>query len=115
MATKRSAESSRHEKRIRRSEEDIRAYAKSSRAKATAARVRQTSDQAIEYSEIPEFSPEELRVFRPVKRPITVRLDMDLVAWLKAKGGRYQTHLNRELRKAMLAERTSLKRRRSLR
>jgi uncharacterized protein (DUF4415 family) len=27
-----------------------------------------------------------------VKAPITVRLDGDVLAWLKAQGGQYQTH-----------------------
>ena len=32
--------------------------------------------------------------FRPVKKQLTVRIDADILAWLKAKGGQYQTHLN---------------------
>jgi uncharacterized protein (DUF4415 family) len=43
-------------------------------------------------------------MYRPVKEPVTVRLDADILSWLKAKGGRYQTHMNAALRDAMLAE-----------
>jgi uncharacterized protein (DUF4415 family) len=55
--------------------------------------------------EILELTDKELSLFRPVKAPVTVRVDADVLAWLKAKGGQYQTHLNATLRAAMLAER----------
>jgi len=41
------------------------------------------------------------RFFRPIKRPVTVRLDADVVAWLKSEGEGYQTRLNKLLRAAM--------------
>lgn len=104
MARKKSAASFRHGKLIRVSEEDIRAYAKSRAAKTDAERVRRMQDEDIDYSEIPRFSDKELAQFRPVKKQVTTRIDADLVAWLKSKGGHYQTHLNAELRKAMQAE-----------
>jgi len=40
--------------------------------------------------------------YRPVKRQLTVRLDADVVAWLRRQGRGYQTRLNRVLREAML-------------
>ena len=42
--------------------------------------------------------------YRPVKQQLTVRLDADLVAWLRRDGKGYQTRLNRMLREAMLEE-----------
>ena len=38
--------------------------------------------------------------FRPVKTPVTIRLDADLLDWYKsnAENGKYQTELNRALR-----------------
>jgi uncharacterized protein (DUF4415 family) len=42
--------------------------------------------------------------YRPVKASTTVRIDADVLAWLKSKGRGYQTRLNRILREAMLAE-----------
>jgi len=42
--------------------------------------------------------------YRPVKRQLTVRLDADVVAWLRRQGKGYQTRLNRVLRKAMLED-----------
>jgi uncharacterized protein (DUF4415 family) len=39
--------------------------------------------------------------FRPRKRPVTLRLDADVIAWFKAAGKGYQTRINRELRRIM--------------
>ena len=47
----------------------------------------------------------ESELYRPIKRPVTLRLDADVVAWFKADGRGYQTRINRALRKVMLAER----------
>lgn len=43
-------------------------------------------------------------MYRPIKSPVTVCLHADILAWLKSKGGRYQTHLDAALRKAMQQE-----------
>jgi uncharacterized protein (DUF4415 family) len=108
MAKKKSAESSRPEKLIRKSESDIRAYIKSPKFKADAERSRALGPDPTEEDlrEIPLLTEEELRrMYRPVKAPVTVRLDGEILAWLKGKGGKYQTHLNATLRAAMIAER----------
>lgn len=42
--------------------------------------------------------------YRRVKRSTTVRIDADVLHWLKAKGKGYQTRLNAILREAMLRE-----------
>ena len=39
------------------------------------------------------------KFYRPVKQPITIRIDADVLAWFKSKGGKYQVHINRVLRK----------------
>jgi uncharacterized protein (DUF4415 family) len=50
-----------------------------------------------------ERSPEEMaEMYRPIKRPVTLRLDADVIAWFKAKGRGYQTRINRALRAVML-------------
>ena len=41
---------------------------------------------------------------RPVKQQLTVRLDADVVAWLRRQGKGYQTRLNQVLREAMLKD-----------
>jgi uncharacterized protein (DUF4415 family) len=40
--------------------------------------------------------------YRPVKQATTVRIDADVLAWLKSDGKGYQTRINAILRDAML-------------
>ncbi|MEN8336316.1 BrnA antitoxin family protein, partial [Acinetobacter pittii] len=42
--------------------------------------------------------------YRPVKQQTSVRLDADVLAWLKAQGKGYQTRMNKILREAMLED-----------
>src|ERR1700704_4399067 len=82
----------------------------------TAARKRQLAklaakpDEEIDLTEIPEltdaFWKNAVRnpFYRPVKQQLTVRLDSDVVAWLKQRGKGYQTRLNSVLREAMVNE-----------
>ena len=42
--------------------------------------------------------------YRPLKQQVTVRIDADVVAWLRSKGDGYQTRLNDHLRSAMRGE-----------
>ena len=68
------------------------------------------SDAPIDYSDIPPLDEEFWRravcnpFYRPVKSQLTVRLDSDVLAWLKAKGRGYQTKINAILRRAMLED-----------
>jgi uncharacterized protein (DUF4415 family) len=41
------------------------------------------------------------KYYRPIKKSLTIRLDADVLAWLKAQGSCYQTRINRLLRTAM--------------
>ena len=43
-------------------------------------------------------------LYRPMKRPVTLRLDADVLAWFKKDGRRYQTRINAALRKMMERE-----------
>jgi uncharacterized protein (DUF4415 family) len=38
------------------------------------------------------------RFYKPIKKPVTLRLDADVLAWFKKKGRGYQTRINRALR-----------------
>nr|WP_330169460.1 BrnA antitoxin family protein [Bartonella grahamii] len=40
--------------------------------------------------------------YKPMKTVITVRVDSDMLAWLKSQGKGYQTRINAILRDAML-------------
>lgn len=62
-------------------------------------------DADIDLSDMPEvvdWSGAEIgKFYRPPKRPVTMRLDADVVAWLKSFGPGYQTKANLLLRHAM--------------
>ena len=54
----------------------------------------------------PRYLPEELAgMYRPVKMPVTLRLDADVLAWFQRGGRGYQTRINQALRKVMIDER----------
>jgi uncharacterized protein (DUF4415 family) len=54
----------------------------------------------------PRYLPEEWAgMYKPVKRPVTLRLDADVLAWFQRGGRGYQTRINRALRKLMSDER----------
>jgi uncharacterized protein (DUF4415 family) len=59
----------------------------------------------IDYSDIPpldeEFFAKAKQAWPPAKQQLTIRLDTDVVRWLKAHGRGYQTRINRILRAAM--------------
>jgi uncharacterized protein (DUF4415 family) len=65
-------------------------------------------DEDIDYSDIPRlpegFWKNAVRnpFYRPVKQQVTLRLDADVIAWLRLQGKGYQTRLNNLLRAAML-------------
>jgi uncharacterized protein (DUF4415 family) len=65
-------------------------------------------DANIDYSDIPQitdFSGFEVgKFYRPVKETVTVRLDADVLHWLKQGGKGYQSRLNAILRKEMTAQ-----------
>jgi uncharacterized protein (DUF4415 family) len=42
--------------------------------------------------------------YKPLKKPVTLRLDADVIAWFKKDGRRYQTRINQALRKVMEKE-----------
>jgi uncharacterized protein (DUF4415 family) len=62
-------------------------------------------DKDIDLSEMPEiidWSGAEMgKFYRPAKKPVTMRLDADVVEWLKSYGPGYQTKANLLLRHAM--------------
>ena len=74
------------------------------------ARLAAMTDASIDYSDIPptDFANaipfRERPLFKPVKRSTTLRLDADVLSWLRAKGKGYQTRINAILREAMMRE-----------
>ena len=47
---------------------------------------------------------EVLEFYKPLKKPVTLRLDADVLAWFKRDGRRYQTRINAALRRVMERE-----------
>ncbi len=62
----------------------------------------------IDFTDIPStqeqdwLGAERGKFYRPVKQQLTVRVDADVLAWLKSQGKGYQSRLNEILRSAML-------------
>ncbi len=53
------------------------------------------------------YLPEELAgMYKPLKKPVTLRLDADILAWFQRGGRGYQTRINFALRKVMMEERS---------
>ena len=67
-------------------------------------------DSKIDFSDIPPLDADFFRravrnpFFRPIKTSTTVRVDADVLAWLKSQGRGYQTRINGILREAMLKQ-----------
>ena len=73
--------------------------------KSDLAKIDRMKDADIDYSDIPplgkSFFTTATEAWPPTKQQVTVRLDADVLTWLKAHGRGYQTRLNRILRAAM--------------
>ncbi len=68
---------------------------KIARLKASADEAKGSHDLIAEIAEL----------YKPIKKPVTLRLDADVLAWFKKQGRGYQTRINRALRKVMMEER----------
>ena len=67
-------------------------------------------DSEVDCSDIPELDENFWKnavqnpFYKPTKQVTTVRIDADVMQWLKAQGKGYQTRMNKILREAMLNE-----------
>jgi uncharacterized protein (DUF4415 family) len=69
-------------------------------------------DDQIDTTDIPEAPAENWiharrgELYRPLKQPVTIRLDADVLTWFKehAASGGYQTEINRVLRRHVTAQ-----------
>jgi uncharacterized protein (DUF4415 family) len=66
-----------------------------------------------DFSDTPELTDEQLKRlkpshysamtnYKPIKKTVNVRLDADVIEWLKSGGAGYQTRMNAILRREML-------------
>jgi len=71
-------------------------------------RLRAMRDAEIDYSDIPKlgksFWKEAKLVLPEPKDRLTIRIDHDVVEWLKKQGSGYQTRINAILRSYMMAQ-----------
>ena len=65
-------------------------------------RIDAQGDQDIDYSDIPELDEDFFKkarvVVAPGKKQLTLRLDADVLEWMKAQGKGYQSRINAILR-----------------
>ena len=77
--------------------------------KAALKALRDRPEREIDYSDIPplqeDFWKNAVRnpFYRPTKTSTTVRIDSDVLHWLRAQGKGYQSRINAILRREMLA------------
>jgi uncharacterized protein (DUF4415 family) len=78
--------------------------------RAELAAVAAQTDSQIDKSDMAQLSPRFWKtavrnpLYKPTKQSTTVRLDSDVLQWLKSNGSGYQTRLNAILRNEMLRE-----------
>jgi len=74
-------------------------------------RIDRMQDADIDYSDIPPLDKSFLKrataPWPPVKKQLTIRIDADVVEWLKSDGRGYQTRINRILRVVMESQPSS--------
>jgi uncharacterized protein (DUF4415 family) len=74
------------------------------------AQLKALEGRPVDTSDIPEVTDEEWknavrgRFYRPIKEAVSMRLDADVVAWLKKDGAGYQTRVNKLLRELMMKD-----------
>jgi uncharacterized protein (DUF4415 family) len=78
------------------------------RQKADLAVLAARPDSEIDFSDIPPLTEDvwknavRVKYYKPTKTSTTVRIDSDVLAWLRAQGKGYQSRINAILRRKML-------------
>jgi uncharacterized protein (DUF4415 family) len=78
--------------------------------KLTAKRIAEIKKFPISYEDSPKLTQDQLarmkpahpEYWKPVKIPLSIKVDADVLAWFKSKGKGYQTYINSVLRETML-------------
>lgn len=60
-------------------------------------------DKDIDFTDVPLTTDwsKARQFYRPIKKSLTIRVDADVLAWLKSQGPGYQTRINALLRSSM--------------
>ncbi len=81
--------------------------ARASTRRAMRPRARKRAKALVSPEGVQQIPLHNMRIadlYRPLKKPVTLRLDADVLAWFKKDGRRYQTRINAALRKVMERE-----------
>ena len=81
--------------------------------KLTSKRIKEIMDFPVTYDkDCPKLSAEQISRMKPaypeywkvepVKVPLSIKIDADVLAWFKSKGKGYQTRINKALRDVMV-------------
>jgi uncharacterized protein (DUF4415 family) len=80
-------------------------------SRARMAEIAAMPDDKIDFSDIPELTEKFWQnavpnpFYKPVKKQVTLRIDADILAWLRQQGkDGYQSRLNAVLRRVMLED-----------
>lgn len=93
---------SQHGKLVSVRAEDIFNKPLSKRQQADLTRLKKLPDEEIDYSDLPELSDAQLsKAFRPKRQLVAVRLEEDILGWLRGFGPGYSTRINNILRVVM--------------
>ena len=71
-------------------------------SKKRLAEIEAIQDEDIDTSDIPEADASFFKAAKPPKKPVTIRLDVDLLASLKGTGKGWQTRVNDLLRRELM-------------
>ena len=84
-------------------EEILKKQSKAKQRTSTGKKAVRESARSLKATE--EWGTPDERLYKPIKKPVTLRLDADVLAWFKTQGRGYQTRINRALRGVMAKER----------
>ncbi len=81
----------------------------SPKAKREIEALKRMPDSEVNFSGIPLQNPNDPKwanavvgeFYRPIKQPVALRLDADVLAWFKEQGPGYQSRINEILRREM--------------
>ncbi|HEY3974489.1 MAG TPA: BrnA antitoxin family protein [Candidatus Sulfotelmatobacter sp.] len=90
-------------KRLTKKARNARRSGKNASARRRTGRTGLSLSASVESSN-PVSMREVLEFYKPIKKPVTLRLDADVLAWFKRDGRRYQTRINGALRIVMERE-----------
>ena len=80
-------------------------------------KLKKMQDKDINFSDMPELTQEQLArfipakllnrsLYKPVKIPVKINYDADVLEWFRSFGKGYQTRMNKALREYMLSHST---------